>query len=159
MNVVWLTITEEFSDLPNLEQVTRVCVRLLMALLLAGAIGYERERNAKSAGLRTHMMVGLGSALFVLLPLQAGMLLADMSRVLQGVMTGIGFLGAGTIIKLNDEQRVRGLTTASSIWTTAAIGVAAGMGFQTTAALITILALFILGLLGRVEHHDDDDPK
>jgi putative Mg2+ transporter-C (MgtC) family protein len=95
------------------------------------------------------MLVSLGSALFVLIPLQAGMRLDDLSRVLQGVTAGIGFLGAGAILKQRDRNDVRGLTTAASIWLTAAVGVAAGMGREATALLSTLFALVILAILRR----------
>ncbi|HEY6772423.1 MAG TPA: MgtC/SapB family protein [Oxalicibacterium sp.] len=145
--LVWQTLREEFSDISDPAQVTRVCVRLLVAVLLGGMLGYERESRGISAGLRTHMLVALGAAIFVLVPLEAGVSQADLSRVLQGVVTGVGFLGAGAIIKLNQEQEIKGLTTAASVWLTAAIGVAAGMGREMTAILSALLALFILAAL------------
>lgn len=140
----WVTIQGEFSDLPDIAEVTRLCLRLLIAVILGGILGYERERTGAAAGFRTHMLVALGSALFVLVPLQAGTDITDMSRVLQGVIAGIGFLGAGAILKSSDDQEVRGLTTAASIWLTAAIGIAAGMGREATAVLSTMFALLIL---------------
>jgi putative Mg2+ transporter-C (MgtC) family protein len=140
----WITIQGEFSDLPDVSEVTRLCLRLLIAMVLGGILGYERERSGASAGFRTHMLVALGSALFVLVPLQAGTDLSDMSRVLQGVIAGIGFLGAGAILKSSDDQQVRGLTTAASVWLTAAVGIAAGMGREATAVLSTLFALVIL---------------
>lgn len=140
----WATIQSEFSDLPDVTEVTRLCLRLLIAVVLGGILGYERERTGAAAGFRTHMLVALGSALFVLVPLQAGTNMGDMSRVLQGVIAGIGFLGAGAILKSSDDQHIRGLTTAASIWLTAAIGVAAGMGREATAVLSTMFALLIL---------------
>ncbi|MES2538430.1 MAG: MgtC/SapB family protein [Pseudomonadota bacterium] len=141
---VWSTIQHEFSDVPDLAELTRICVRLGMAIVLGGILGYERETSGSSAGFRTHMLVALGSALFVLVPLHAGTPLNDMTRVLQGVIAGIGFLGAGAIIKLNRDQEVIGLTTAASVWLTAAIGIAAGMGRESTAILGTFFALLIL---------------
>ena len=140
----WLTIQDEFSDLPNVAEVTRLCLRLLVAVVLGGVLGYERERKGAAAGFRTHMLVALGSALFVLVPLQAGTEIGDISRVLQGVIAGIGFLGAGAIIKSSEDQEIRGLTTAASIWLTAAIGIAAGMGREATAVVSTLFALMIL---------------
>lgn len=145
--LVWQTLREEFSDISDPAQVTRVCARLLVAVVLGGLLGYERESRGISAGLRTHMLVALGAAIFVLVPLEAGVSQADLSRVLQGVVTGVGFLGAGAIIKLNQEQEIKGLTTAASVWLTAAIGVAAGMGREMTAILSALLALFILAAL------------
>lgn len=142
----WITIQKEFSDLGDPSDITRVCVRLLVAMVLGAILGYERESIGASAGLRTHMLVSLGSALFVLVPLQAGMQVADISRVLQGVTAGIGFLGAGAIIKMQNED-IKGLTTAAGIWLTAAVGVAAGMGLEATAVLSALFALVILSLL------------
>lgn len=143
----WTTIQQEFSDLGDVSDITRVCVRLLVALALGALLGYERESVGASAGLRTHMLVSLGSALFVLVPLQAGMSLEEVSRVLQGVAAGIGFLGAGAILKLQDENQIKGLTTAAGIWLTAATGVAAGMGLEATAVLSALLAWIILAVL------------
>lgn len=143
----WTTIQQEFSDLGDASDITRVCVRLLVALALGALLGYERESVGASAGLRTHMLVSLGSALFVLVPLQAGMSLEDLSRVVQGVTAGIGFLGAGAILKLHDENQIKGLTTAAGVWLTAATGVAAGMGLEATAVLSALLAWVVLALL------------
>lgn len=139
----------DFSDLPDAGQAASLVIRLLMAALLGGALGYERKRAGKSAGVRTHMLVALGAALFVLIPQQAGAAPGDITRVLQGVVTGIGFLGAGTILK-DDRGEVRGLTTAAGVWLTAAIGVAAGMGRVGSASLSTALALIILSALPKV---------
>ena len=87
------TIATEFSDLPDAGQATRVMLRLLLAALLGGLLGIEREQKGKAAGVRTHMLVAMGAALFVLVSQQSGMLSADLSRVVQGVVAGIGFLG------------------------------------------------------------------
>jgi putative Mg2+ transporter-C (MgtC) family protein len=141
------TVRSEFSDVPDVAQITRIAVRLLLAAVLGGILGYEREHHGKAAGIRTHMLVSLGAALFVLVPQQGGMALADMSRVLQGVIAGIGFLGAGAILKLKDEEQVHGLTTAASIWMTAAIGIACGLGREATAVFSMLLALLILAVL------------
>ncbi len=144
---IWNTVLSEFSDVPDATQVTRIVLRLLVATALGGILGYERERQGKSAGVRTHMLVAIGAALFVLIPQQAGASTADLSRVLQGLIAGVGFLGAGAIIMGNREVEARGLTTAASIWVTAAIGVAAGMGRESTAVLSTFIALFILSVV------------
>ena len=138
------TIASEFSDIKDLEELTRVTVRLLVAAVLGALLGLERERAGKAAGLRTHILVALGGAIFVLVPLQAGMEPADLSRVLQGVVAGVGFLCAGTILKSQDEDQVRGLTTAAGLWLTAAIGLAAGMGREMTALLSALLAFAVL---------------
>ncbi|MFN0317852.1 MAG: MgtC/SapB family protein [Burkholderiales bacterium] len=144
---IWNTVLSEFSDVPDATQVTRIVLRLLVAAALGGLLGYERERQGKSAGVRTHMLVAIGAALFVLIPQQAGASSADLSRVLQGLIAGVGFLGAGAIILGNREVETRGLTTAASIWVTAAIGVAAGMGRESTAVLSTLIALLILSVV------------
>lgn len=144
---IWNTVLSEFSDVPDATQVTRIVLRLLVAAILGGLLGYERERQGKSAGVRTHMLVAIGAALFVLIPQQAGALITDLSRVLQGLIAGVGFLGAGAIIMGNREVETRGLTTAASIWVTAAIGVAAGMGRESTAVLSTLIALLILSVV------------
>jgi putative Mg2+ transporter-C (MgtC) family protein len=144
------TLAEEFSSLPDAAEVTRVMVRLLLAALLGGIVGYEREHKGKAAGLRTHMLVAMGAALFVLVPERGGMGIADMSRVIQGVVAGVGFLGAGAIIKRHSEEQVQGLTTAAGIWMTAAIGVACGLGREAIALLATLLAIVNLVMLPHV---------
>lgn len=146
---IWLTVQQEFSDLGDVRGTAQVVIRLLVAIALGAMLGYERESVGASAGLRTHMLVSLGSALFVLIPLQAGMPIADLSRVVQGVTAGIGFIGAGAILKLKDENQITGLTTAAGVWLTAAVGIAAGMGREATAVLSAVFALVILSLL----HH------
>ncbi|WP_229425577.1 MULTISPECIES: MgtC/SapB family protein [unclassified Massilia] len=143
----WMIVVQEFSDLGDVEGITRVVVRLLVAVVLGGMLGYERESVGASAGLRTHMLVSLGSAMFVLIPLQAGMEIDDLSRVLQGITAGIGFLGAGAILKHSNKNDIRGLTTAASVWLTSAIGIAAGMGREATAVLSALFALVILAIL------------
>ncbi len=144
---IWTTVQAEFSDLGDVTDITRLIVRLVVAVALGAMLGYERESVGASAGLRTHMLVSLGSALFVLIPLQAGMTVGDLSRVMQGITAGVGFLGAGAILKLHDENQITGLTTAAGVWLTAAVGVAAGMGREGTAVVSTLFALAILSLL------------
>ena len=144
------TVASEFSDISDVEQATRMFVRLLLAAVLGGLLGIEREQHGKDAGVRTHMLVAMGAALFVLVSQQSGMPNADLSRVVQGVIAGVGFLGAGAILKLDGEERVKGLTTAAGIWLTAAIGVAAGMGREATAVLSTLLTLAIFALVPKL---------
>ena len=134
----------EFSDIKDLTELFRMMIRLLLAAILGGLLGLERESSGKNAGIRTHMLVAMGAALFVLVSQQAGIGPADNSRVLQGIIAGVGFLGAGTILKGDAESQVKGLTTAAGIWLTAAIGVAAGLGQEATAVLTTALALLVL---------------
>lgn len=144
------TVASEFSDLPDLAELTRVCVRLLIAALLGGLLGFEREQKGKAAGVKTHILVSVGSAIFVLIPLQAGVQPAELTRVIQGIVSGIGFLGAGTILKADSEARVKGLTTAAGIWMTAAIGMTAGLGHEASAVLCTLLALLVFAVMPRV---------
>ena len=144
---VWNTVLSEFSDIPDATQITRITLRLLVAAALGGLLGYERETQGKSAGVRTHMLVAIGAALFVLIPQHAGASNADLTRVLQGLIAGVGFLGAGAIILGTKQVETQGLTTAAGIWVTAAIGVAAGMGRESTAVLSTLVALFVLSVV------------
>jgi putative Mg2+ transporter-C (MgtC) family protein len=148
MDALWREITPE---IPDWAQLLRVAVRLVTAAVLGGLLGWEREVGRKAAGLRTHMLVAVGAALFIVVPAEAGMQVDDLSRVIQGIITGIGFLGAGTILKLSEEREIKGLTTAASIWLTAAIGVATGIGRLWAAILSVLLALLILNVLGRLE--------
>src|SRR5262245_4226091 len=143
---------ELFMGLGDFAHVGRVFLRLLIASVLGGLIGTERYREHKAAGMRTHMLVALGAAMFTLVPLEAKMTPSDMSRVIQGIATGIGFLGAGTILKLSDEHRIIGLTTAASIWLTAAAGMAVGAGWIWPAIFGVLLAWLILAFLQRLEH-------
>ena len=140
---VTTTIASEFSDLADLEQLTRTVLRLVLAALLGGCLGWQRERDGQEAGIRTHMLVAASSALFLLVPQQMGMDEEATSRVLQGLLAGVGFICAGSILKLPEAQRVHGLTTAAGIWMTAAIGVSAGLGREMTAVFSTILVLCI----------------
>lgn len=144
---IWATIVSEFSDVPDVSTITRITVRLVLAAVLGGILGYEREIKRRSAGVRTHMLVAVGAALFVIGPLQSGMPIEDMSRVLQGIVQGIGFLGAGAIIVRTRQHLVEGLTTAASIWATAGIGVIVGLGLEATAVLSALIVLIILAVV------------
>jgi len=155
--IIRATVADEFSDLPDLAETTRLVLRLGLAALLGGALGYERAAKGKAAGVRTHMLVSLGAALFVLAPHMSGAEQDALSRVIQGIAAGVGFLGAGTIIKGNSVHEVHGLTTAAGIWLTAAIGIAVGMGREATAVLSTLLALVIFFVIPKVSPNDSDD--
>ena len=120
-------------------------VRLLIATALAGAVGYEREARGKVAGLRTHVMIAVGAAAFTAASLY-GFAGADASRVAAGIVTGVGFLGAGVIFRGVRGGEVAGLTTATSIWVTAGIGLAAGCGLYLLALGLTIITLVVLEL-------------
>jgi putative Mg2+ transporter-C (MgtC) family protein len=149
-DTILATVADEFSDVGDTEQFTRVAVRLVIAALLGGVLGLQREHQGKSAGVRTHMLVSLGAAVFVMVPQLAGVESDSLARVIQGIVAGIGFLGAGSILKPGGDH-VRGLTTAAGIWLTAAIGVGVGLGRVMTAALSVALALLILLLQGPLE--------
>jgi putative Mg2+ transporter-C (MgtC) family protein len=140
-------VTHDFADWADAATVARVTFRMALAGALAGLLGYERETKGKEAGLRTHMLVGLGAALFVLVPREAGASDAAMARVIQGLLAGIGFLGAGAIVKGRPGEEIEGLTTAASIWMTAALGMAVAMGRASTAILSTVMALLVLHAL------------
>jgi putative Mg2+ transporter-C (MgtC) family protein len=150
-DIVSSTLRAEFSDLADPADLTSVLVRIALAAVLAAIVGYDRERRGSSAGLRTHMLVGVGVALLVVASQQSGMDSESVSRVIQGIFAGIGFLGAGAILKQSDKDQVRGLTTAASIWATAAIGTAAGLGREATAIIATVFVFAILTVLLRLE--------
>lgn len=149
--VIWTTIMSEFSEITDLAQVTRIILRFVLAAILGGLLGYDREVKGKAAGLRTHMLVSFGATLFVLVPQQSGASIGDLTRVVQGLTAGVGFLGAGSIIMGNRQEEAKGITTATGIWLTAAIGVAVGLGREATAILSTLFALAILSLIPKIE--------
>ncbi|MGE3507806.1 MAG: MgtC/SapB family protein [Vicinamibacterales bacterium] len=142
-------LVDDLFLVPDGTQMVRVIARMVTAAALGGLLGAERERAGKAAGMRTHMLVALGSALFVLFPVEEGMPKGDISRIIQGVATGIGFIGAGTILKRNDADEIQGLTTAASIWLTAAIGLAVGAGHLWLPIASTLCAWVILSAFGR----------
>ena len=146
-----ILLEEILSGLPDARQAARLVVRMVIAMILGAVIGAQRESIGKPAGLRTHMLVAMGGALFVLGPLQSGMDLDGISRVIQGIVTGIGFIGGGAILKLQEQRAIEGLTTAAGIWITAAVGIAAGLGRWGLAVVSTILAWITLSLIGRIE--------
>lgn len=124
-----------------------------MAGLLGFVLAYERESHGKDAGVGTHTRVAMGAAVFVMLPVEIELDGAGMSRVIQGLVAGVGFLCAGPILKSPaDGHGVEGLTTAAGLWLTSAIGVACGLGREVTVRICTALALLVLGVLPRVLH-------
>jgi putative Mg2+ transporter-C (MgtC) family protein len=138
-------------SIPDLTHLVRITGRLTVALIIGAAIGAQRKVAHKAAGVRTHMLVALGTALLLVSASDAGLADTDLSRIVQGIITGIGFLGGGAILKLTDQQEIRGLTTAAGIWLTAAASAAAGLG-QMAAALIGLMfALIVLALMGRFD--------
>ena len=144
MDIFWEELT---SGLPDTRQLVHVIIRLIAAALLGAVVGFQREKVGKPAGLRTHMLVTLGTTVFVLACSGAGMSSDGLSRVIQGIITGIGFIGAGSILKLSEERAIQGLTTSAGIWMTAAVGVAVGLGSLGVALLSTLMALIILALV------------
>ena len=145
----------EIYTVPSGPELVRVLVKIAMAAALGALLGEERQRAGKAAGLRTHMLVALGSALFMLFPIESGITTDGLSRIIQGVATGIGFIGAGTILKRTDPEEGHGLTTAASIWLTAGIGLAVGGGQLWLAAVCAICAWVILSVLARFEKVTD----
>ena len=119
-------------------------LRLLLAAALGAGIGYQRERAGKAAGLRTHILISAGAALFTLASMYGFSGAVDPSRVAAGVVVGVGFIGAGVIFRGAAGEEVAGLTTAATIWITAAIGLAAGAGLYLISAVATAVAAGIL---------------
>jgi len=119
-------------------------LRLLLAVVLGAGIGYQRERAKKPAGLRTHILITLGAALFTIISIFAFGDKGDPSRVAAGVVAGVGFLGAGVIFRAMRGDVPVGLTTAASVWIAAAIGVAAGAGFYLVSVVVAVIAVLVL---------------
>ena len=145
MELLWQELT---NGLPDSTRLFTVLIRVVVATLLGAVVGFQRERAGKPAGLRTHILVSLGTAVVVLACSASGMDMAGESRVIQGIVTGIGFIGAGSILKVSEERDIRGLTTAAGLWLTAAIGVACGLGTIGIALIGSVLALIVLALEG-----------
>jgi putative Mg2+ transporter-C (MgtC) family protein len=140
---------QELSSLFEPEGMVRAGVRLSLALLLGAIVGWDRERRDADAGLRTHMLVCIGAALPIVVAIESELSPEALSRVIQGLLSGIGFLGAGAVLKVTDEGRIHGLTTAATIWATAAIGIAAGLGRAGIAVMATAFVLIVLAALRR----------
>lgn len=144
---------------PDTQTQLLLLIRLVAAGALSGALGWERESARKPAGLRTHMLVGIASALFTLLaelavldyPGEVNGMRADPIRVIQAVAIGVGFLGSGVIFVAKTGESVLGLTTAASIWATAAIGIAAGLGYYVLAVGATLILLLVLRGMARFD--------
>ena len=157
-----LLLNEFNAGFPDLAQTVRVLVRIAMAMLLGAIIGAQRQHVGKPAGLRTHILVSVGSALFVIGAIEYGLSSEGVSRVVQGVAAGIGFIGAGAILKRRQDREIEGLTTASGLWATAAVGAAVGLGLLGLALLSVIVIWFVLAGLGYLENRlspsDSDTP-
>jgi putative Mg2+ transporter-C (MgtC) family protein len=131
-----------------------IVLRLILSVVLSGVIGLERQVHRRTAGLRTHILVSLGSCLIMLTSLYIfdiykALVPFDPTRIAAGVITGIGFLGAGTIIR--EKEGVRGLTTAASLWVVAGIGLSVGCGFAKAAFYTTVLTILVLFFLRQLE--------
>lgn len=138
-------------SIPETEFLMRVISRLGVAALLGGLIGIEREWMGKAAGLRTHMTVALGCAAFMLVGVESNDDVGNVSRTIQGIAAGIGFIGAGTILKRGEEEDIKGLTTAATIWLTAAVGAAAGAGQGWIAFIGVAIAFLILSIFSGID--------
>ena len=143
MELLWQELT---NGIPDSVRLWTILIRVIAATALGAVVGFQRERAGKPAGLRTHTLVSLGTAVVVLTCSASGMDMDGESRVIQGIVTGIGFIGAGSILKVSEERDIRGLTTAAGLWLTAAIGVCCGLGTIGIAIIGSILALIVLGL-------------
>lgn len=152
MEIFWEELT---FGIPTTQQLAHIIIRLTAATILGAAIGVQRERAGKPAGFRTHILVTLGTCLFVLACSGSGMSSDGLSRVIQGIITGIGFIGAGAILKTNEGRDVKGLTSAAGIWIAAAIGVTVGLGGLGLALIATVLTLLVLTVANRIEFQID----
>ncbi len=157
---------EDFADVWDVESLTRILLRLSVAVIIGGIVGFQRERVGKSAGIRTHMLIAAGSAFFILVARMEGMSPNELSRVQQGIIAGIGFLGGGVILKITQDREIHGLTTAAGVWFVSALGIAVGHGRLTSALIATFFAWGILELLTWTEskwitkpEHAEDNKK
>jgi putative Mg2+ transporter-C (MgtC) family protein len=130
-------------------EITTIIIRFAISIAIGGVIGIERELEHKPAGLRTIILVCLGSTIFMLIGLELGLVGSELGRIIAGVVTGIGFLGAGAIIRARGE--VYGLTTAATIWLASGLGLAIGAGYYILAIIACVFALIVLRILGAVE--------
>ncbi len=154
---MWEALHAELAaNWPDASGHVRAAMRLLLAALLGAAVGLQRELTGKSAGLRTHILVSLGSAGVVVAAVGSGMRADAMSRVVQGLVTGIGFIGAGAILKRTRNREIVGLTTAAGLWMTAALGIIAGLGQYAVAIPAVVLAVLVLGPLQKLIPGDED---
>jgi putative Mg2+ transporter-C (MgtC) family protein len=146
-----LLATNLVDEFASFESQIRLTLLVLWSMLLGGLMGLERERLAKASGVRTHMLVAASSTIVVYVSAQLAEVGGDQSRGIHGVITGIGFLGAGAIIQ-SKKGVVTGLTTAATIFHTAAIGVAVAVGYGLAATIGTVLAILVLYGLGKISY-------
>src|SRR5687768_13122474 len=156
MDLLWQELT---LGLDSARLAAQMLIRMVLAMLLGGLVGMQREQAGKPAGVRTHMLVSLGTAIVVLACAGMGMQYDAQSRVIQGIVTGIGFIGAGSILKLSEERDIQGLTTAAGLWLTAAIGIACGVGTLGIALIASVITVGVLALAGVIESRDENAQK
>lgn len=150
-------VNELRAGMLSSDELARVVVRLTAAMVVGAITGIDRERLGKAAGLRTHMLVALGCASFMLAVQMIGMPTPDISRVVQGVAAGVGFLGGGAILKSAQDKQIRGLTTAAGIWMTAGAGIAVGLGELALGFIAVAFAWLVLSVLAKVERRSSND--
>jgi putative Mg2+ transporter-C (MgtC) family protein len=143
--------SELTQSIPDAQHLVRISLRLFIALVVGGLVGIQRALTHKPAGLRTHLLLALATALIIITAQEAGMSKSDLSRVLQGLVTGLGFLGGGAILKLTAEHEIHGLTTAAGIWLTASASAAAGLGQLALAVIGVCIGLLVLAAFVKVE--------
>src|SRR5688500_7664291 len=152
MDLLWQELT---LGLDSARLAAQMLIRMVLAMLLGGLVGMQREQAGKPAGVRTHMLVSLGTAVVVLECAGMGMQYDAQARVIQGIVTGIGFIGAGSILKLNEERDIQGLTAAAGLWLTAAIGIARGVRTLGIALIAYVITVAVLALVGVSESRDE----
>jgi putative Mg2+ transporter-C (MgtC) family protein len=148
MEILW---NELSAGLHNPDDAVRLVIRLLAAMVLGGIVGIQRERVGKAAGMRTHILVTMGTALFVIACTSADMGSDALSRVIQGIATGIGFIGTGTILKSTEKLEIHGLTTAAGLFMTSAVGVAVGLGRIGVGIVGAALTWIVLSVMTYIE--------
>ncbi len=148
MNILWEELT---AGLTNHDHLLRVFIRLFAAILLGGLIGLQRIRPTKPSGLRTHTLVCLGTTVILLSCSAAGVSLEGISRVIQGIVIGIGFVGAGSIVKSSEDILLHGLTASVRLWTTASVGIAIGLGQLGIALIAAVLIILVLTVIAVLE--------
>jgi putative Mg2+ transporter-C (MgtC) family protein len=148
MNVLWEELT---AGLASYDDLVRVLIRLFAAVLLGGAVALQRVRATKPSGLRTHILVCLGTTLVLMSASFARISLDGASRIIEGIVIGIGFVGAGSILKSSEEHLVHGLTASVRLWSTAAVGIAIGLGQLGMAVIAAMLIIVVLWVISAIE--------
>ena len=152
MDIYVQEITQSiFVELPDAQTFWRVSARMVAATVLGGIVGWQRESEGKAAGLRTHMIVSLAASTVVIVCMESAMAIDHLARVIEGILTGVGFIGAGAILKNEAKERIKGLTTAATILLTTVVGITTGLGWLWVSCLIICLALLILMAMARFE--------